>query len=132
MSVEVLKGVLSHHERCDGSGYPLSIKENKLNDFAKIIGITDTYEELKKHHHIFEVVRRLGSTMLRKFEVHLLFEFCNNIMNYYIGSSVLLNNGEVGEVLFIQSQAWGKPIIEVNGKTINLYEKNHLQIVKVL
>lgn len=132
MSVEVLKGVLSHHERCDGSGYPLSIKENKLNDFAKIIGITDTYEELKKQNHIFEVVRRLGSTMLRKFEVHLLFEFCNNIMNYYIGASVLLNNGEVGEVLFIQSQAWGRPIIEVNGKTINLYEKNHLQIVKVL
>lgn len=132
MSVDVLKGVLSHHERCDGSGYPLSIKENRLNDFAKIIGITDTYEELKKDHHIFEVVRRLGSTMLRKFEVHLLFEFCNNIMNYYIGASVLLNNGEVGEVLFIQSQAWGRPIVEVNGKIINLYEKNNLQIVKVL
>lgn len=132
MSLEALKGVLSHHERCDGSGYPLSIKENKLNDIAKIIGITDTYDELKNQGHIFEVVRKLGSMMLRKFDVHLLFEFCNNIMNYYIGASVLLNTGEIGEVLFIQPQAWGRPIIRVENQTINLYERNGLQIVKVL
>lgn len=132
MSIEVLKGVLSHHERCDGSGYPLSIKESKLNDIAKIIAITDTYDELRRHNHIFDVIRKLGGTMLRKFEVHLLFEFCNNIMNYYIGASVLLNTGQVGEVVFIQPQAWGRPIIEVNGETMNLHEKNQIQIVKVL
>lgn len=132
MSIEALKGVLSHHERCDGSGYPLSIKESNINDIAKIIGIADTYDNLKKRYHIFEVVRRLGNTMLRKFEVNLLFEFCNNIINYYVGCLVLLNTGEVGEVVFIQPQAWGRPIIHVKGEMINLYEKIHLEIVKVL
>ena len=132
MSTEALKGVLSHHERCDGSGYPLSIKESKINDIAKVIGLVDTYEMLRRQYHIFDVVKKLSSTMLRKFDVHLLFEFCSNIMNYYVGASVLLSNGEVGEVLFIQPQAWGRPIVEVNGKTVNLHEKNCLHIVKVL
>lgn len=132
ISVRALKGVLGHHERCDGSGYPLSMKENKINDIAKIIGLADTYNDLKKHHHIFDVVRELGHTMMRKFEVNLLFEFCNNIMNYYVGCSVLLNTGEIGEVVFIQPQAWGRPIINVNGTLVNLHEKIHLGIVKVL
>lgn len=132
MSIEALKGVLSHHERCDGSGYPLSLRENRINDIAKIIGLADTYNDLKKHYHIFEVIRKLGNTMLRKFEVNLLFEFCNNIINYYIGCSVLLNTGEVGEVVFIQPQAWGRPIINIEGELVNLYEKIHLEIIKVL
>lgn len=131
VSIEALKGVLSHHERCDGSGYPLSMRENKINDIAKIIGIVDTYDYLKKHYHVFEAVRRLGNTMMRKFELDLLYEFCNNITNYYVGCSVLLNTGEVGEVVGIQPQAWGRPIINIRGKNINLYEKVHLEIVKV-
>lgn len=132
LSVEALKGVLSHHERCDGSGYPLSIRESKINHIAKIIGIADTYDHLRNHYHIFEVIRRLGNTMIRKFDVNLLFQFCNNMIHYYVGCSVLLNTGEIGEVAFIQPQTWGRPIIKVQEAYVNLYEKTHLEILKVL
>lgn len=132
LSVEALKGVLSHHERCDGSGYPLSIRESKINHISKIIGIADTYDHLRNHYHIFEVTRRLGNTMMRKFDVNLLFQFCNNMIHYYVGCSVLLNTGEIGEVAFIQPQTWGRPIIKVQEAYINLYEKTHLEILKVL
>lgn len=132
LSVEALKGVLSHHERCDGSGYPLSLRENKINRIAKIIGIADTYDYLKGRYHVFEVARRLGNTMMRKFDVNLLFQFCNNMINYYVGCSVLLNTGEIGEVAFIQPQTWGRPIIKVQDAYINLYEKTHLEIIKVI
>ena len=38
----VCNGVLMHHERLDGSGYPLGIKEDKIDIlFAKIIAIAD-------------------------------------------------------------------------------------------
>lgn len=132
LSVEALKGVLSHHERCDGSGYPLSIRESKINHIAKIIGIADTYDHLRNYYHIFEVIRRLGNTMIRKFDVNLLFQFCNNMIHYYVGCSVLLNTGEIGEVAFIQPQTWGRPIIKVQEAYVNLYEKTHLEILKVL
>ena len=35
-----------HHERLDGSGYPLHLKEDKINDFAKIIGIIDMFDAM--------------------------------------------------------------------------------------
>lgn len=132
MSIDVLRGVLTHHERCDGSGYPLSLREDKMNSIAKIIGIADTYDHLRGRYHIFEVIRKLGNTMMRKFDVNFLFQFCNNIINYYVGCTVLLNTGEVGEVVFIQPQAWGRPIIKIKEQYVNLYEKTNLEIIKVI
>lgn len=132
VSIDVLKGVLSHHERCDGSGYPLGLRENRINEFAKIIGIADTYDYLKEEHHIFEVVKRLGNNMIRKFDINLLVQFCYNIANYYVGSSILLNNGKIAKVAFIQSQAIGRPFVILDDQYINLYEKTQLEIVEVL
>ena len=35
-----------HHERCDGSGYPLGLDSNKTEPFAKIIAICDCYDAM--------------------------------------------------------------------------------------
>lgn len=35
--------VLQHHERLDGSGYPLGLQENKIHSFARIIAVSDTF-----------------------------------------------------------------------------------------
>ena len=132
VNVAVLKGVLSHHERFDGSGYPLGIREERINDIARIIAIADEYDSLKKRYNIFELGTRLDDTMMQKYDVNLINTFCNHISNYYVGCSVVLNTGEVGKVVLIQPKAWGRPIVHVKGKDINLNEKPHLRIVKVI
>lgn len=38
---------LQHHERCDGSGYPFSLKTNDICLPAKIIAICDVYEAIR-------------------------------------------------------------------------------------
>ena len=43
---EVLQAVLLHHERMDGSGYPLGIKGNQINLFSRIIAIADTFDAI--------------------------------------------------------------------------------------
>ena len=132
LNVNVLKGILMHHERCDGSGFPLCLRANRIVDIAKVIAIADTYNELRNNHHIFEIVKILETKMIRKLDANMLFRFCNNIMNYYTGAKVELNNGKVGEIVFIQSQVLHRPIIEVQGEYINLCDKPHLEIVKVI
>ncbi len=37
---------LMHHERCDGSGYPLGLTADKINPYAKIVSIADVYLSL--------------------------------------------------------------------------------------
>lgn len=129
---DVLKGVLTHHERCDGLGFPLSLREKRINDIAKVIGIVDTYDTLMKKQHVFSTVKTLGVNMMRKFNVNFLLQFCSNMMNYYVGALVVLNTGQMGEVVFIQSQAIHRPIIKIENEYINLYEKTHLEIEEVI
>lgn len=129
---EVLKAIISHHERCDGSGYPLNLTEDRINDISRIIAIADEYDALRQSKNIFEIVKIFKCEMLRKFDINMLLEFCNNVINYYIGEKVILNTGEIAEVVFIQPHALHKPIVKVQEKYIDLYENLQVEIVKVL
>lgn len=42
----ILMGVLQHHERLDGSGYPLHTCRDKTHVFAKIIALADVYDAM--------------------------------------------------------------------------------------
>lgn len=40
------KIVMQHHERTDGTGYPLGLKEEDISDGAKLLAIVDTYDAM--------------------------------------------------------------------------------------
>lgn len=42
----ILMGVLQHHERLDGSGYPLQTHSEKTHIFARIIAIADVFDAM--------------------------------------------------------------------------------------
>lgn len=46
LSEEIVDGVLHHHERLDGKGYPDGSTGENLTDFAKIIKVADVYDAL--------------------------------------------------------------------------------------
>ena len=35
-----------HHERCDGSGYPIGLIGDDIDDFANIVAIADVYDAM--------------------------------------------------------------------------------------
>ena len=43
---ESLDIVYQHHERLNGSGYPLGVRESSINFYAKIVMVADEYDEL--------------------------------------------------------------------------------------
>lgn len=44
---EVADAVLEHHERCDGSGYPMGKKEQQLGIIGQIIGMADSLQAIR-------------------------------------------------------------------------------------
>lgn len=46
-------GVLQHHERCDGSGYPAGLRRGNISETAKIIAVSDVYHAMitKRPYH---------------------------------------------------------------------------------
>lgn len=46
VSNDILRGIASHHEHVDGTGYPYGLKESQIHLFGKILSICDVYQAL--------------------------------------------------------------------------------------
>ena len=47
LPAEACLGVLHHHERMDGSGYPFGLKADKISKYGRIIAIADVYDAMR-------------------------------------------------------------------------------------
>ncbi|MCG6537827.1 MAG: HD domain-containing protein [Syntrophales bacterium LBB04] len=100
----LLETIYQHHERENGQGYPRALKGNEICEYAKIIGICDSYEAMthnrphKKALMQFDSVRQLIESKDQLFSPQILKVFLEEMSLYPIGSYVKLNNGAIGRV----------------------------------
>lgn len=126
ISEKTAQAVLLHHERKDGSGYPMGIKQDKIPFFAKIIAIVDTFDAMTsdrsyvEHRAPFEVLKILSKDSLQTFDISLLDTFTNNIAKYYQGEEVILNDDSIGRLVFIDPDKPTSPIVKVEDRFIDL------------
>lgn len=130
--------ILMHHERMDGSGYPLKISGDTIDDFAKIIGICDVFDAMisDRPYRIkycpFDVIQKFERDYYGLFDTKFLFIFLDNVVYNYVGAKVRLSNAQTGEVIFINGANKSRPIVKVDHKFIDLSKTNEIKIVKVL
>jgi putative nucleotidyltransferase with HDIG domain len=64
-----------HHERIDGSGYPCGLRGSEIPEFARIVGLVDTFEKVHSHQGrrvgVFDALRILAQTYRGCFEERL-------------------------------------------------------------
>lgn len=58
--------------------------------------------------------------------------FLKNLAVFYIGSDVLLSNGETGKIVYIPPQNIINPIVSVGTNYIDLSEEPSLKILRLL
>lgn len=66
LSDEVAEIVLQHHERCDGSGYPNSLKENEIGRYGKICAIADVFDALTTKRSYKDATSKLEALKIMK------------------------------------------------------------------
>lgn len=122
---EVAMAVLTHHEREDGSGYPIGLRGNQLGLYSKIIAVADifdamtanrTYKSKDTPFKVFELMQHGSFGVL---DTKVLNAFLKNITGYYIGARVKLNTGETGEVVFMNKLDFSRPVVLVNGRYVD-------------
>lgn len=95
---------LQHHERYDGSGYPYTFKNEHIHEYARIVGLADTYAALTSNrsyrkryspHEAAEYVAGSGNTL---FDYELVQLFLKHVPIYPVASVVMLNSGETAVV----------------------------------
>lgn len=131
-------GVLMHHEKSDGSGYPLGLKGDKIHQFAKIIAISDVFDAVnsdriyKKSKKPFEALELIQNESLGKLDYEYCNIFLNHVINYYMGESVLLNNGHICKIIQVDVKNIKSPLLLDDTTFIDLRNHKDLYIEKLV
>ncbi len=96
---------IQHHEKWDGTGYPLGLSNYQIDKLSRIVTVADIYDALtadrvyKKRdlpHEAAEYILGNSSILI---DPEIAKVFIKNIAVYPEGSIVLLNTGEIGSVI---------------------------------
>lgn len=94
-----------HHERADGSGYPMGLHGNKIPVYGRIAAIADAYDAMttKKSYSqslgAFDAARALNDMRGKQFSAEVVEQFLCTVGMFPTASVVELNNGMIGLVL---------------------------------
>lgn len=135
----VKKSALLHHERCDGTGYPLMLKKEKIDKFSKVIAIADVYDALTANRVYrdamcpFDVIAILEKEGLALYETRYIMTFLHHVLYTYLDKKVTLNNGVVAKVVEINPNARSRPVVMMaGGKVIDLSKCDGIKIDSII
>ncbi len=115
---EVLRIVLEHHERADGSGFPGGLTADAISPLSQIVGLVNVYDELVSGHrgrasHLptqaLRCLYRLGQN--GGFADQQVHSFIRALGVYPIGTGIELNTKERGFVFATDSAESQKPTV---------------------
>ncbi len=100
----VMAGVLQHHEKINGAGYPQGLPENKIHKYAKIIAVADVYDALvteRPYKKAFS--KRMAIEMIMamtgELDINVMRSFLQSVILYPVDSIVHLSTGEAAKVI---------------------------------
>ncbi|WP_256759681.1 HD-GYP domain-containing protein [Cohnella sp. WQ 127256] len=137
MNQGVWLSALQHHERIDGSGYPMKVKGEKIHPFAKIVAIADMYHAMtsnrnyRKAESPYLVLEELHSGSFGKLDPLFVQTFIERTTQFHNGVFVKLNNGSIGEIVFTDRNDPTRPMVSVNGQIVNLGQNRQMFICEV-
>lgn len=100
----VLAGVLQHHEKINGSGYPMSLTQDKIHIFGRLIAVADIFDALitkrpyKDAFPMREAVEMIMS-MTGELDISCINSFLGSVICYPVDSIVELSNGQLCKVV---------------------------------
>ena len=139
MPHEIHYCVLQHHERMDGSGYPLSLPGKKIDICGRIIAIADIYSAMTsmrsygKRRTSYDAAATLQSDMFGKLDSQVCLQFLGRLRQFFQGNMVRLNDGRDAEVVFLNPADDSRPMVRTaDGAVIDLGRSRDFSIRRVL
>lgn len=129
---------LQHHEREDGSGYPLGLSSENIHPYAKIVAVADMYHAMNLDRVYrnaispYLVMEELNEYAFGKLDPKIVRTLLEKIALFATGTVVRLSDGRIGEIVFIQRESPTRPWVSVDGSIINLAQQKTLYIEEIL
>ncbi len=120
-SPNVLSGVLFHHEKYDGTGYPTGIKDKDIPLIGRIIAVCDVFDALTSNRpyrrpwSVAEAEEYILGASGTHFDFDVTSAFLRAFNPYPIGTMVSLSDGRHGLVIE-NNQNVLRPTVRIQGE----------------
>ncbi|MDO4753966.1 MAG: HD-GYP domain-containing protein [Bacillota bacterium] len=137
VSQNVKYAALHHHERMDGSGYPLRLRSKQIHDFAKIIMVCDVFDALtndRPYKNKISEMLALDYLMWNSdklFDPEVVFIFKEGISAFFISKQCRLSNGKTGKIVYPNKGFPTRPIVQVGDDFIDLAKDRSIDIEEI-
>lgn len=129
VSENTFRGIISHHEKWDGSGYPNGLEGENIPLFGRILAVADVYDALtsnrpyRKPAPPNEVIEYIMGNSGTHFDVDVVSAFTRRVAPFPVGAHVVLSNGETAVVLKNYPDQPLRPLVAVaeTDKVYDLY-----------
>lgn len=137
-------GVLEHHEKENGSGYPRRMTGEKISANAKIIAVACTYEAItsarsyKDERSSFDAIVELIQNKDHPYDDVVLKALLYTVSLYPIGTYVYLSNRKVAVVIDSNPDNPKMPVVqlltehEANGANKVINTSNEISVSRIL
>ncbi len=133
----VISVMIMHHERCDGSGYPARINASRIDPFALIAAIVDTYEAMT--HPRAQRVALTPFQAIRVFEQQGFEKYGNaikpiltRIANMYVDRRICLTGNINGRITQINEENLSRPIVFTGSAYHDLRTTPYTEIIRMM
>ena len=131
---EIWGGVMFHHEKVNGKGYPKGLKKDDIPLFARIIAVADVYDAItsyrsyRKPMHPSMAYEIICSEIETAFEYDIVKAFTNRLIVYPIGCVLELTDKRIGVV--VDNEIKLRPILKLaeGGEMLDLANVKNLTI----
>lgn len=138
-------GVLEHHEKENGTGYPRRLTGEKISANAKVIAVACTYEAIssprsyKDEKSTFDALLELLQNREHAYDASVIKALLYTVSLYPIGTYVYLTNRKVAEVIDTNPDNPKLPVVQLlterepdgSFKTYQIGE-NNINILRIL
>jgi len=129
--------VFQHHEKFNGSGYPMKLSGPAISEMARIVSVVDVYDALISDRPYKVglppnvVYQAIINGSGEHFDPRIVQAFVRFIVPYPSGSQVLLNTGQVARVVRVSHADLMRPVIDLEGQMIDLTRDSRFAIVNM-
>jgi HD-GYP domain-containing protein (c-di-GMP phosphodiesterase class II) len=120
--LNICLGVLEHHERENGEGYPRKLAKDKISIYAKIIAVACSYEAVtaprpyKEARDAYSGIVDIMKNQGKQYDDTIIRALLYSISLYPIGLYVILSNDKIAQVIDVNPENPKYPIVQVVGE----------------
>jgi len=118
-NLSIQLGVLEHHEKENGTGYPRRLTGDKISSNAKIIAVACTYEAIssprsyKDERSTFDALLEMIQNKDHLYDSSVIKALLYSVSLYPIGTFVYLSNRKIAEVIDTNPDNPKTPVVQL-------------------